>query len=96
MLLHGYLQDSRVWQPMVDHLPSGITSITPDLPLGGHRQTSPTPTPTPGRRATSRPCQRRRGAARVGQRACGAQVVREAFGDGVVGRMGSFERVRHA
>jgi pimeloyl-ACP methyl ester carboxylesterase len=37
VFLHGLLQDSRVWAPLVDRLSSGHRCLVPDLPLGAHR-----------------------------------------------------------
>lgn len=34
LLIHGYLEDSRIWQDFLEHLPQTIRVITPDLP--GH------------------------------------------------------------
>lgn len=37
LFLHGYLMDSRLWEPAVDRLSPEFRCITPDLPLGAHR-----------------------------------------------------------
>lgn len=37
LLLHGFGQDHRVWQPLVDELSGDFTCFAPDLPLGAHR-----------------------------------------------------------
>ncbi|MFE9933751.1 alpha/beta fold hydrolase [Streptomyces sp. NPDC005533] len=37
LLLHGYLMDSRLWEPVVARLAPDFRCITPDLPLGAHR-----------------------------------------------------------
>ncbi|MEW1547333.1 alpha/beta fold hydrolase [Streptomyces tsukubensis] len=37
LLLHGYLMDSRLWEPVVDRLAPDFRCIVPDLPLGAHR-----------------------------------------------------------
>jgi pimeloyl-ACP methyl ester carboxylesterase len=37
VLLHGLLQDSRVWTPLLDRLSNEYRCLTPDLPLGAHR-----------------------------------------------------------
>ncbi|MGV9316349.1 alpha/beta fold hydrolase [Streptomyces sp. NPDC003691] len=37
LLLHGYLMDGRIWEPVTDRLASRFRCITPDLPLGCHR-----------------------------------------------------------
>jgi pimeloyl-ACP methyl ester carboxylesterase len=37
VFLHGYLQDGRLWDPLVERLCDEFRCITPDLPLGAHR-----------------------------------------------------------
>jgi pimeloyl-ACP methyl ester carboxylesterase len=37
VLLHGYLMDGRLWDPVVERLDAEFRCITPDLPLGAHR-----------------------------------------------------------
>ncbi|MFE5857898.1 alpha/beta fold hydrolase [Streptomyces sp. NPDC056500] len=37
LFLHGYLMDSKLWEPIVDRLAPDFRCITPDLPLGAHR-----------------------------------------------------------
>ncbi|WP_328475327.1 alpha/beta hydrolase [Actinoplanes sp. NBC_00393] len=37
VLLHGLLQDGRLWNPVADRLAGHLRCITPDLPLGAHR-----------------------------------------------------------
>ena len=37
VLLHGLLQDGRVWEPLVERLHRDFRCIVPDLPLGAHR-----------------------------------------------------------
>ncbi|MBB3084363.1 alpha/beta fold hydrolase [Geodermatophilus sabuli] len=37
VFLHGFGQDHRLWQPLVDELSGEFTCIAPDLPLGAHR-----------------------------------------------------------
>ncbi|MFE9659811.1 alpha/beta fold hydrolase [Streptomyces sp. NPDC005955] len=37
VLLHGYLMDSKLWDPVVDRLASDFHCIRPDLPFGAHR-----------------------------------------------------------
>lgn len=34
LFLHGFSQDSRTWHPLLEHFPTGITSVLVDLP--GH------------------------------------------------------------
>src|SRR3954447_24189846 len=38
VLLHGLLQDGRLWRKMVPLLEPHARVIVPDLPLGAHRQ----------------------------------------------------------
>lgn len=37
VFLHGFLQDGRVWEPVVEELGRDFRCITPTLPLGAHR-----------------------------------------------------------
>jgi pimeloyl-ACP methyl ester carboxylesterase len=37
LLLHGYLMNGRLWEPVVDRLAPDFRCIVPDLPLGAHR-----------------------------------------------------------
>ncbi|MFI5617858.1 alpha/beta fold hydrolase [Streptomyces sp. NPDC051567] len=37
LLLHGYLMDGRLWDPVTDRLARDFRCIVPDLPLGSHR-----------------------------------------------------------
>jgi pimeloyl-ACP methyl ester carboxylesterase len=36
VLLHGYLMDSRLWDPVVSRLRDEFRCVTPDLPFGAH------------------------------------------------------------
>lgn len=36
LMLHGFLQDHRVWQPLVDELSGDHSCWAPDLPTGAH------------------------------------------------------------
>jgi pimeloyl-ACP methyl ester carboxylesterase len=37
VLLHGYLMNSNIWEPVTDRLASDFHCISPDLPFGAHR-----------------------------------------------------------
>jgi pimeloyl-ACP methyl ester carboxylesterase len=37
LFLHGFGQDHRLWQPLVDQLSGEFACVAPDLPLGAHR-----------------------------------------------------------
>ena len=37
LFLHGFGQDHRLWQPLVDELSGEFACLMPDLPLGAHR-----------------------------------------------------------
>jgi pimeloyl-ACP methyl ester carboxylesterase len=37
VFVHGFLVDSSLWQPVLQHLRGEVRCIAPDLPLGSHR-----------------------------------------------------------
>jgi pimeloyl-ACP methyl ester carboxylesterase len=37
VFVHGFLVDSSLWQPVVQHLRGELRCVAPDLPLGSHR-----------------------------------------------------------